>query len=98
MKAIAKEPITYGKNGETAQPGEEFDCPDGSVDQLLELGHIELPTRKKNGSLPDDFPGRAALEAAGLDTYGEVRAAGDVTAIPGIGAATAKKIADALED
>jgi predicted flap endonuclease-1-like 5' DNA nuclease len=54
------------------------------------------PTR---GKLADDFPGAAALTGAGYGTYGKVRkiaAADELTAIPGIGAATAQKIKDAL--
>ena len=48
------------------------------------------------GKLPEDFPGHAALEAAGITTYAQLRKAGDVTEVPGIGKATAEKIADAL--
>lgn len=47
MKLIAKETIKYGKDGEIAQPGEAFDCPEGSAAQLLELGHAEKPSGKK---------------------------------------------------
>jgi hypothetical protein len=50
----------------------------------------------KKGPLPDDFPGVSALRDADLDTYGKVRAYGDVTDVPGIGAATAAKIKAAL--
>jgi len=50
------------------------------------------------GPLPDDFPGRAALDAEGIDTYAKLRAYGNVTAVPGIGAATAAKISAALAD
>jgi hypothetical protein len=52
----------------------------------------------KSGPLPEDFPGRDKLADAGITTYAKLRDAGDVTAIPGIGAATAAKIADALKD
>lgn len=48
--------------------------------------------------LPDDFPGLAALEAAGITTYSELEAVEDFTTIPGIGAATAAKITEALEE
>lgn len=48
------------------------------------------------GKLPEDFPGHGALEAAGITTYAQLRKAGDVTEIPGIGKATAEKIAAEL--
>ncbi len=44
-KAIAKEPLTYGKNGESVKPGQEFDCPDELVDDLTARGLIEPPTK-----------------------------------------------------
>lgn len=50
-----------------------------------------------NGPLPDDFPGRSALADAGINTYAQLRAAGDVTEIAGIGAATDAKITEALK-
>jgi hypothetical protein len=49
------------------------------------------------GALPDDFPGRSALSDAGVNTYAQLRKAGDVTALPGIGSATEAKIAAALD-
>lgn len=48
------------------------------------------------GKLPDDFPGLAALDAAGIHTYAQLRNAGDVTKIAGIGEATAAKIDEAM--
>ena len=45
--------------------------------------------------LPEDFPGRAALEEAGEFTPAKIRKrveAGTLTEIPGIGEATAEKI------
>ena len=43
--------------------------------------------------LPDDFPGRAALEAAGLGWLENVpRTGGKLTAVPGIGTVTANQI------
>lgn len=52
----------------------------------------------KKGKLPDDFPGHAALSNAGITTYAQLRKAGDVTALEGIGPATADKIKTALEE
>jgi hypothetical protein len=111
MKLLAKETIQYGENGQTAKPGETFEIdekkyPD-SVEQLLESGHAAKPGTKeattssgdkKTGPLPDDFPGRAALAEAKINTYAQLRAAGDPTTIPGIGEATAEKIAEAMKD
>ena len=48
------------------------------------------------GPLPEDFPGHAALLDVGITTYAQVRKAGDLTEIAGIGNATAAKIADEL--
>lgn len=48
------------------------------------------------GRLPEDFPGHAALAAAGVDTYGKLRKVSDLTEIEGIGPATAEKIQEAL--
>jgi hypothetical protein len=51
------------------------------------------------GKLPEDFPGRAALEAEGVTTYAGVRKQmnGDgLTAVPNIGDATAAKIEEAM--
>jgi hypothetical protein len=52
----------------------------------------------KRGKLPEDFPGRAALEEAGITSYGKLRAVKDLTELPGIGDATAKKIEEALNE
>jgi len=48
------------------------------------------------GKLPEGFPGYAALDAAGIHTYAQVRKVDDLTTIDGIGAATAAKIEEAL--
>lgn len=60
----------------------------------------EIPARDKNappqGKLPEDFPGFTALDTAGIHTYAQLRKAGDVTEVPGIGEVTAGKIAEAL--
>jgi hypothetical protein len=52
----------------------------------------------KRGKLPEDFPGRVALEEAGVTTYGQVRKVKDLTELPGIGDATAAKIEEALAE
>ncbi len=48
--------------------------------------------KTRRGKLPDGFPGKAALEAADIRTYGEVRKHKDLTSINNIGEETAKKI------
>mgnify|MGYP003577716263 CR=1 FL=1 len=59
------------------------------------VGEIEVPEELK-GKLPEDFPGHAALSEAGINTFAQLRKAGDVTEISGIGPATAAKIAERL--
>ncbi len=54
---------------------------------------------RKTGALPEDFPGKTALDEAGYGTYAKVRALvdkGELTSVPGIGDATASKIVAAL--
>lgn len=52
----------------------------------------------KQGKLPENFPGHAALAEADINTYAQLRKAGDIKEVPGIGKATAAKIAEALND
>ena len=58
----------------------------------------DVDTNELRGPLPEDFPGRTALEAAGVDTYGKLRTQQNVTDIAGIGEVTAMKIKDRLEE
>lgn len=51
----------------------------------------------KSGRLPDDFPGRTALEGAGINTFAQLRKA-DLTNVSGVGAATQAKIEAALNE
>jgi len=57
----------------------------------------EEPAPQLKGKLPEDFPGHAALDTAGIHTYGQLRKAleGGVK-IHGIGSATQAKIDEAL--
>lgn len=64
-------------------------------EQISEALKNEAPAPKQ-GKLPEDFPGLAALDAAGIHTFAQLRKAGDVTEIPGIGKATAEKIDEAV--
>lgn len=54
----------------------------------------------RQGRLADDFPHRAALEAAGINTYGQARKAHESgwADVHGIGEARASEIGDALKD
>jgi hypothetical protein len=69
-------------------------------DSLAEVEAKEeaIEGKELKGKLPEDFHGRVALEAAGITTYAQLRKAGDLTEIPGIGPATAEKIAEALRE
>ena len=53
---------------------------------------------RKSGKLPNDFPGRAALESAGITTYAQLRKGGDLGEIEGIGPSTKEKIDEALAE
>jgi hypothetical protein len=68
---------------------------------LLEGGGYEPDQRARGVSddLPEEFPGRAALAESGINTYGEVSSFNeeDLTALKGIGAATAAKIVEAVK-
>lgn len=48
--------------------------------------------KPKQGKLPEDFPGYAALDEAGIHTYAQLRKVKDLLEVPGIGPATAEKI------
>lgn len=64
-------------------------------------GAAEAKGTTLKGKLPSDFPGRAALESAGVTTYAQVRKTRDgdgLTSVPGIGAATAAQIEEAIAE
>ena len=61
----------------------------------------ESESAPKQGKLPDGFPGKDALEAAGITTFARLRKQRDgdgLTAVVGIGPATAAEIELALEE
>lgn len=78
-----------------------------STEQLSELSAEDMkrlpeklrPRKKSAGDLPEDFPGRAELEAAGLTTRAAVKAKNreELVAVKGIGEKTADSIAAALK-
>ena len=47
--------------------------------------------------LPEDFPGRRALEKASITTWSELRALDDLTTVPGIGPKLSEKIIARME-
>lgn len=53
-------------------------------------------TDEKKGPLPEDFPHRAILEAAGITSYGKLRDA-DLSTVEGIGPARQAEIEAALK-
>jgi hypothetical protein len=58
-----------------------------------DLAKEQSAPKALRGKLPDDFPGRASLEAAGITTYAQARKRLEtLEEIEGVGAATATKI------
>lgn len=77
--------VTYIVNGTVVDPnGKPVDLP-------LPVEEAVTPT-----PLPEDFPSRAELVAAGLTTIEEVKTAKDLAGLPGIGKANATKILKTL--
>lgn len=76
--------------GKTTAP-EHPDIAPGIVEEP-EPPSVIAPTKQK-GPLPDGFPGRAALEAAGVTRFKDLfKQLTNLTAIPGIDAATSAQI------
>ena len=69
-------------------------APDGMIELREPLVVESLPLAQPEPTpLPDDFPGKAALGAAGIEYLEDVPRKGkDLTAISGIGAVTANQI------
>ena len=75
-----------------------FEDPEGSEAAADESDAGTQPKTLK-GPLPDGFPGKAALEEAGYNTYAKVRKLrdqGKLTEVPNIGDITAEQIEDSL--
>lgn len=69
-----------------------YDVKADLAEKLVSQGYAVYPDPK----LPADFPGRDALIDAGIATVEQVRRFSDLTAIKGIGKASATKIQDYL--
>jgi hypothetical protein len=71
----------------------------GDTDDESDDGSQKPVNTALRGKLPEDFPGHAPLDAAGITTYGGVRKqmkGEGLTAVPNIGDATAAKIEEAM--
>lgn len=79
------------------EPVPEAATPEPAVEAVAEPMPDLVEPEALKGKLPEDFPGHAALADAGINTYGQLAKVEDVTTIPGIGEATAAKIAEALQ-
>lgn len=71
------------------------------ADEPVEPAEESASAKKRQGKLPDGFPGKAALDEAGYTTYAKVRKLhdqGKLTEVPGIGEITAGHIGEALSE
>jgi len=68
--------------------------------ELLEefSGPVADAFERAGDELPADVPGRELLVAAGIETVAALEELEDVRTVPGVGAATARKIREWLED
>lgn len=92
--------ITYIKiEFRSVPPGSAYfagtiaEVPEYLAEQYIDAGHAKRLT----GTLPEDFPGREQLIAAGIFTTAEIKAVAKLEDLPGIGKATAERIRKALE-
>ena len=73
-------------------------CSEGLLRDMASVADaLELEGEVAADPLPEDFPGYRALVAAGVETFAQLRALGDVTRIKGIGPKLAKRIVDEME-
>ena len=73
-------------------------CSEGLLRDMASVADaLELEGEAAADPLPEDFPGYRALVAAGVETFAQLRALGEVTRIKGIGPKLAKRIVDEME-
>lgn len=77
-------------------PSGVFDVGEERAAQMLELGQVEPVVTGPKSDLPEDLPKRAVFIELGFETLDQIREAEDLTALPGIGEATADAIAEYL--
>lgn len=78
-----------------------LECSEGEAVHLIRdlcdgLRDHLVSAMRSGGRLPEDFPHRGILEAAGVETVRELRQVADLTEIHGIGPARAKEIREAV--
>ena len=111
MEVIAKVTLVVG-DGQYAVPGTAVQVKDADeARSLVAAGYARWPEdavvegtgsgdtdgKAEGTPLPDEFPGREHLVAAGYGTVEAVRGIADLDALPGIGQATEAKILEVLE-
>lgn len=90
--------VLVGKGGRLSMAeAEKYGLAGKKASNASKAKTAEAKGEEKKGRLPDDFPHYAALEAAGITSYGKLRdLKGDYSSIDGIGEARAKEIDEAL--
>jgi hypothetical protein len=96
----------YGPAFDESRGLVDRDVPEADVVAFENAGYVKgslpehlrpvKPNLALRGKLPEGFPGLAALNAAGITTYGQARKVDDWTTIAGVGPSNAAKIQAAL--
>jgi len=76
--------------------GQEYNLPDWFAGRLVR-GEMAVEVEGRGSPLPDDFPGRSSLLAAGITTIESVGKVMDFDELKGIGQATERRIVAYLE-